>query len=365
MLTLKNLLNVESKMNVTDSTTVYDIKKQLSKKTRISPERINLFHLGKELSDDRLISSYKIPKNSHVLYIIRQRNIQKDLTSYLDSEIPDCMRNMIRFRGDSMSLVYIFSKIVYSDKIRFPQKRRPTDPLNFEYLIQKLKILGYSEQRIANALRRADYNVELAAAVLFEDLDFAQQIEEIIDISNLIETFSTIGDDDIDSFQDSSRKLNSNENNELMNEVFFDENYILNMPTKINIDLNDVAGLYSGSDEVVHESSREEPTVASPTWDIHEGVSTTLTPVNSKKINPRTPQSTTVQVHKNQRRATTFLPALHSTQPPKEKQRGSSIQSSRYKTASSVPVVTTQQNQQRMRRLNIRRPSLTSQRTNL
>ena len=365
MLTLKSLLNVEKKVSITGLTTVYDVKKQLSDSIKISPKRIILFYSGKELDNDKLISSYNIPQNAQVLYIIEQRNIQQDLTSFLNSEVPDCMRNMIKFRGDSMNLVYIFSKIVYSDKIRYPQKRRPTDPLNFEYLIQKLKVLGYSEQRIANALRRTDYNVELAAAVLFEDLDFAQQIEEIIDISNLMETFSSIGDDEIDDFHDLTRKQGPNGDDALKNDLLLNEEYVLTMPSKTSIDLTDIEGLSLGSSDLLLEPVKEESSVTSPRWDFTERLSTRTTPISSRKVNAVTPSPPTAQARRSQRRATTFLPVLNNTQPPKEKPRRASIQSSRNKTASSVPVLSTQQNQQRTRRLSIRKPSLNSQRANI
>ena len=91
------------------------------------------------------------------------------------------------------------SKAIYSKEHLNPQQKRQTDPDNFIEMIDQLKQLGYDEVRCANALRRADYCIDLAGSLLMDNQDHVQELFDIIEIIKQIDDVPL--DNHIDSIE--------------------------------------------------------------------------------------------------------------------------------------------------------------------
>lgn len=171
------------KLELLDSTPLSDVAMNIGKKINAYPESI-LFSLnGKQIPSS--LTAREIPLRDGDVVIfqssIKTKNFAQIRFAFEDIhntvDLIDAQRQIF-----SSKEVLKASKAIYSKEHMNPQEKRQSDPDYFKDMIGELKQLGYSDVRCANALRRANYCIDLAGSLLMDNQEGIQEIAEIIEI---------------------------------------------------------------------------------------------------------------------------------------------------------------------------------------
>ena len=188
------------KFQVLDYTTLSDVAKKIAKKICTIPETILFSYNGKSLTKSTTIGQLHVAENTCIMFqssIIFQpgNEIRFDFNDITDTIDLITMQKQLFSSKD----VIRASKAIYSKEHLNPQNKRRTDPDTFPEMIEELKQLGYDEVRCANALRRADFCIDLAGSLLMDNQEGIQEIFEIIEIIQEMDEISL--DNQIDSIE--------------------------------------------------------------------------------------------------------------------------------------------------------------------
>ena len=188
------------KFQVLDYTTLSDIAKKIAKKINTIPETILFSYNGKALTKSTTVGQLHVTEDSCIMFqssiIFKPGNeIRFDFNDITDTVDLITLQKQLFSSKDVIKA----SKAIYSKEHLNPQKKRRSDPDSFPEMIEELKQLGYDEVRCANALRRADYCIDLAGSLL---MDNQEGIQEIFDIIEIIQEMDEISlDNQIDSIE--------------------------------------------------------------------------------------------------------------------------------------------------------------------
>ena len=170
-------------LQVLDYTTLADVSKKIAKKINGIAESIVFSYNGKTLPRSLPVSQIPIAEGDFIMFqnainLKPGENIRFAFEDINDTVELIAAQKMLFCSKDIIKA----SKAIYSKEHLNPAEKRKSDPDSFPEMLESLKQLGYNEVRCANALRRADFSIEIAGSILMDNQEGIQEILEIIEI---------------------------------------------------------------------------------------------------------------------------------------------------------------------------------------
>lgn len=171
-----------------DNTTIDDITKRVAKKIDKIPSTLFFYYKDKYLSPELTLSDIKYEERDT---LCMQCILNSDEKTEINFTAYDIMGHMaLNYLQKELFMspdIIRTTKAIYSKEHRNPEIQRFTDPDNFKELMSQLEALGFPSVRCANALRRADFCIDLAASLLMDNQEGIQELTEIIELVQCVD----------------------------------------------------------------------------------------------------------------------------------------------------------------------------------